>query len=84
MNRRSFIKTAALAAVAVPVVGVPAPAPGMAWVIRFKKGDSLDIDLGGGTGITCNRDQAIDWFIEWTKQGYTMMVKYAPLAEARF
>lgn len=88
MNRRYFIKAAALAAVAVPVVGglatVSVPSnKKWVWVVKCER-SSKHGGHGTGTGITTRYDQAIDWYLEWVKQGYTVTVRYMPLAEARF
>lgn len=76
MNRRSFLKTTALAAVAVPVVGlpeaVPSPVPVPAkvsmyrvqWEFITSKGECQTPDLD--KALTCARSL----FCEWLEDRY--------------
>lgn len=87
MNRRSFLKSAALAAVAVPVVGLPAMPVAKAvpilpanhvWLMTFRHRTST----GQGKAVVRSTVDMLDWSSRWTVVGYTVTAKSIPLTEA--
>lgn len=88
MNRRSFLKSAALSAVAVPVVGLPAPMPvakavpllpaNHVWLMTFRHMTST----GRGKAVVRSTVDMLDWTSRWLAMGYSVSAKTVPLTEA--